>query len=140
MTLVDTVPKIVLALIVGGLVGLERERRDVPAGIRTHMLVCAGSALITLVSILMAGRQADPTRIAAQIVSGIGFLGAGTIFRSGNSVRGLTTAAGLWVVAGIGMAIAAGGAVSVAAVVVGLAVFGVNRWVRILEERLTRFS
>ena len=60
MTLVDTVPKIVLALIVGGLVGLERERRDVPAGIRTHMLVCAGSALITLVSILMAGRQTDP--------------------------------------------------------------------------------
>ena len=138
MTLVDTVPKVVLALIVGGLVGLERERRDVPAGIRTHMLVCAGSALITLVSILMAGRQADPTRIAAQIVSGIGFLGAGTIFRSGSSVRGLTTAAGLWLVAGVGMGIAAGGTLLELSVITALIVWAVNTWVRILERRWVR--
>lgn len=138
MTLVDTVPKVVLALIIGGLIGLERERRDVPAGIRTHMLVCGGSALITLVSILMSASHGDATRIPAQIVSGIGFLGAGTIFRSGSSVRGLTTAAGLWLVAGVGMGIAAGGTVLELAVITGLIVWAVNTWARELEERWVR--
>ena len=135
MTLVDAVPKIILALIVGGLVGLERERRDIPAGIRTHMLVCSGSALFTLVSILMAGPHGDATRIPAQIVTGIGFLGAGTIFRSGASVRGLTTAAGLWLLAGVGMGIAAGGTMLELAVITGLIVWAVNTWVRGWEAR-----
>jgi putative Mg2+ transporter-C (MgtC) family protein len=99
---------LVLATLLGGLVGWERERRDRPAGLRTHILVCMGSALITMVSERMAGTRSDPGRIAAQIVSGIGFLGAGTIMRQGNVVRGLTTAASLWTVAGIGMATAAG--------------------------------
>jgi putative Mg2+ transporter-C (MgtC) family protein len=101
----------------GGLIGLERELRDREAGFRTHILVCVGSALFTIVSaygfrdFLTSGDQvvrADPTRIAAQIVTGIGFLGAGAIIRHGLSVRGLTTAATLWVAAAIGIASGAG--------------------------------
>jgi putative Mg2+ transporter-C (MgtC) family protein len=106
-----------LAAILGGAIGVERELRDREAGIRTHLLVSLGSALFTLVSaygfheFLTSGDavvRADPTRIAAQIVTGIGFLGAGAIIRDGLSVRGLTTAATLWVVAAIGMASGAG--------------------------------
>jgi putative Mg2+ transporter-C (MgtC) family protein len=101
----------------GAVVGFEREIRDREAGIRTHLLVSLGSGLFTIVSaygfheFLTAGSnviRADPTRIAAQIVTGIGFLGAGAIIREGLSVRGLTTAGSLWVVAAIGMASGAG--------------------------------
>lgn len=101
----------------GAAIGFERELRDREAGIRTHLLVSLGSALFTIVSafgfheFLVAGGnvvRADPTRIAAQIVTGIGFLGAGAIIREGISVRGLTTAATLWVVAAIGMSTGAG--------------------------------
>ena len=106
-----------LAAILGGAIGVERELRDREAGIRTHLLVSLGSALFTIVSaygfheFLTSGGnivRTDPSRIAAQIVTGIGFLGAGAIIRSGLSVRGLTTAATLWVVAAIGMACGAG--------------------------------
>jgi len=107
----------VLACVLGGAVGFEREMRDREAGIRTHLLVYLGAALFTIVSAygfheFLAGGgtivRADPTRIAAQIVTGIGFLGAGAIIREGLSVRGLTTAATLWVVAALGMACGAG--------------------------------
>jgi putative Mg2+ transporter-C (MgtC) family protein len=121
--LLGMVGTLLLAALMGGLVGWERERKDRPAGLRTHILVCLGSALITLVSERMAGTRSDPTRIAAQIVSGIGFLGAGTIMRQGNVVRGLTTAASLWTVAGIGMAIAAGEEMALLGVVAALIVF-----------------
>ncbi|MEA4882209.1 MAG: MgtC/SapB family protein [Clostridia bacterium] len=101
-----------LATILGALVGLEREKQGKSAGLRTHSLVCLGSALITLVSIYGFGPYADgvrdPARVAAQIVSGIGFLGAGTIMREGANIKGLTTAASLWTTAGIGLAIGAG--------------------------------
>jgi putative Mg2+ transporter-C (MgtC) family protein len=109
--------RLVLAAVLGGAIGLERELRERQAGLRTHLVVCLGSALFTLVSaygfreFLVHGGsvvRADPTRIAAQIVSGIGFLGAGAIIRQGLSVRGLTTAATLWLVAAIGMASGAG--------------------------------
>lgn len=109
--------RVVVAAGLGGLVGLERELREREAGFRTHLLVSVGSCLFTLVSaygfheFLVGGGsivRADPTRIAAQIVTGIGFLGAGAIIRQGFSVRGLTTAATLWVVAAIGMASGAG--------------------------------
>ena len=103
------VMKLVLAAVFGGVVGYEREVHDHPAGLRTHVLVCMGSALMTLVSMSFVPPHSDPSRIAAQIVSGIGFLGAGTILRQGSVVRGLTTAASLWTVAGIGMAVAVGG-------------------------------
>jgi putative Mg2+ transporter-C (MgtC) family protein len=109
--------RLVVAAVLGGAIGIERELRDREAGIRTHLLVSLGSALFTIVSayafhsFLASGAtvvRADPTRIAAQIVTGIGFLGAGAIIREGLSVRGLTTAATLWVVAAIGMACGAG--------------------------------
>ena len=113
----DNLARLSLAAVLGGAIGFERELRDREAGLRTHLLVCLGSALFTIVSaygfreFLTSGDQvirADPTRIAAQIVTGIGFLGAGAIIRQGLSVRGLTTAATLWVSAAIGIAAGAG--------------------------------
>ena len=108
-------PEVLLRLFVaaalGGAIGLERELRERQAGLRTHLVVSVGSALFTLVSAYgfsNFGARVDPTRIAAQIVTGIGFLGAGAIIRQGLSVRGLTTAASLWLVAAIGMAVGAG--------------------------------
>jgi len=103
--------RIFVAAALGGAIGLERELRERQAGLRTHLVVSVGSALFTLVSAYGFGdfgSRVDPTRIAAQIVSGIGFLGAGAIIRQGLSVRGLTTAASLWLVAAIGMAAGAG--------------------------------
>jgi putative Mg2+ transporter-C (MgtC) family protein len=113
----DDLLRLAVAAGLGGLIGFERELRDREAGFRTHILVCLGSALFTIVSaygfreFLTSGDavvRADPTRIAAQIVTGIGFLGAGAIIRQGLSVRGLTTAATLWVAAAIGLASGAG--------------------------------
>jgi putative Mg2+ transporter-C (MgtC) family protein len=103
--------RIFVAAALGGAIGLERELRERQAGLRTHLVVSVGSALFTLVSAYGFQNfesKVDPTRIAAQIVSGIGFLGAGAIIRQGLSVRGLTTAASLWLVAAIGMASGAG--------------------------------
>jgi putative Mg2+ transporter-C (MgtC) family protein len=109
--------RLAVAAALTGAVGLEREFRERAAGLRTHMLVGVGSALFTIVSAYAwgdfifdrtQGTAFDPTRIAAQIVTGIGFLGAGVIIRQGLSIRGVTTAAGLWVAAAIGMAVGAG--------------------------------
>lgn len=105
-----------LASLFGALIGLERERKDWSAGMRTHMMVCVGSALIMLVSAFgfadILGKEhvtLDPARIAAQVISGIGFIGAGTIlFLKHGTIRGLTTASGLWTVAGIGLATGGG--------------------------------
>jgi len=101
---------LLLAVVMGGLIGLEREIHGHPAGMRTHILVCLGSTLITLVSVSIGqlnGSHGDPARLSAQIVSGIGFLGAGAILREGTSVKGLTTAASVWTTAGIGIALGA---------------------------------
>lgn len=106
--------QLALAAALGGMIGLEREASGKPAGFRTNLLICLGAALITALSRLVAlnaqgtGYAADPGRMAAQIVSGMGFLGAGTIMQSRGIVTGLTTAATLWVVAAIGMAVGAG--------------------------------
>jgi putative Mg2+ transporter-C (MgtC) family protein len=113
----ESLLRLALAALLGGLIGVERELREREAGLRTHLLVSLGSALFTIVgaygfqAFLDSGAsvvRADPTRIAAQIVTGIGFLGAGAIIRQGLSVRGLTTAATLWVVAAVGLASGAG--------------------------------
>jgi putative Mg2+ transporter-C (MgtC) family protein len=139
--------RVVVAAGLGGLVGLERELRDREAGFRTHLLVSVGSCLFTLVSaygfheFLVSGSnivRTDPTRIAAQIVTGVGFLGAGAIIRQGFSIRGLTTAATLWVVAAIGMASGAG-YFSAAVITTALVLFSL--WpLRILAFRvMTRY-
>ena len=104
--------KITLSAVLGLIIGAERESRDKPAGLRTHALVAMGSTLFTLLSFVNLfeglGYSFDPSRIAAQIVVGIGFLGGGMIFLKDNDARGLTTAAGIWVTAAIGMAIGFG--------------------------------
>jgi putative Mg2+ transporter-C (MgtC) family protein len=135
--------RVVLAAALGGAIGFERELREREAGLRTHMLVSVGAALFTLVSAYAwtdwrfstpQGLVFDPTRIAAQVVSGIGFLGAGAIIRQGLSVRGLTTAATLWVVAAIGMATGAG---YYAAAVATTALVLISLWpLRILAYRV----
>ena len=101
----DSIVNMVVAAALSAVIGLERELRHQDAGLRTHMLVGLGAALFASVGLSLG---TDPTRIAAQVVSGIGFLGAGAIFRAGESIRGLTTAAGLWVVASIGVAAGSG--------------------------------
>ncbi len=106
---VDLILRLTVAAVFGGLVGFEREYFGKAAGFRTHALVSAASSLIMIVSIhifeIYKGQiQVDPSRIAAQVVSGIGFIGAGAIIRSGASVKGITTAASLWAVSGIGLA------------------------------------
>jgi len=108
----DLLIRLLLAALLGGLIGLEREISGKPAGLRTNILICVGAALLTELSVAIGvlapeRPNADPARIAAQIVSGIGFLGAGTIIQARGSVVGLTTAATLWVVAAIGMAVGA---------------------------------
>ncbi|MCC6178920.1 MAG: MgtC/SapB family protein [Chloroflexi bacterium] len=105
------VARMLLAFALGGVLGWERERAGRPAGLRTHMLVTAGAAAYTIVSIygfVDLGTVRDPGRVAAQIVTGVGFLGAGTIWRTSSAVRGLTTAASIWLAAAIGMFAGAG--------------------------------
>jgi putative Mg2+ transporter-C (MgtC) family protein len=110
--LLDFLPKAFLAVACGGLIGVEREIRQKPAGFRTNILICVGSALLMWISIHvgtdLAGGRGDPGRIAAQVVTGIGFLGAGSILHSRGHITGLTSAAMIWVVSAIGMAVGAG--------------------------------
>jgi len=107
MELAEEVLKLLLAMVVGGLIGAEREFRDKSAGFRTILLITVGSTLFTIFS-LGIGVETNPTRIAANIVTGIGFLGAGAILREGHRVTGLTTAATIWLAAALGMGIGAG--------------------------------
>ncbi len=107
--------RIVIAAFCGSLIGLERSRRQKEAGLRTHIIVCLGSALIMVISkygffdvVVRDSVQVDASRVAANIITGISFLGAGVIFLKGSSIRGLTTSAGLWTTAACGMAIGAG--------------------------------
>jgi len=105
--------RLIISLALGGLIGLERQLHRRTAGLRTHILVCLGSCLIMLTSLYVFDIYKDkvaldPARIAAGVITGIGFLGAGTIIRAGEAVKGLTTAASLWIVAGIGLAVGCG--------------------------------
>jgi putative Mg2+ transporter-C (MgtC) family protein len=139
----DAIIRILVATILGAMLGLEREITAKPAGLRTHMLVAEGSALFMVGAIFLAEQTEttaftaiDPTRIGSTIVTGVGFLGAGMILRSGDRVQGLTTAAGIWVAAAIGMLVAAGlfliaifGTALCLATIIGL---------RIIERRVLR--
>ena len=134
------IARLAAAALFGSVVGLERERLLWAAGLRTHMLVCTGSCLIMLVSAFgfkdvlgTPGVVLDPSRIAAQVVSGIGFLGAGTILLKGEVVKGLTTAASLWAVAAIGLAVGAG--LYVPALAATAIVVGILAGVKPFEER-----
>lgn len=104
----ELILRLAIAAFLGGLIGAEREYRAKVAGVRTHLLVALGAALMMIVSRYGFEGQGDPSRVAAQIVSGVGFLGAGAIIVQKHAIHGLTTAAGIWVAAGIGMAVAAG--------------------------------
>ncbi len=115
--------QLVLSVLLASVVGWERERHGRPAGLRTHVLVAMGATLFTIASVHIARGGGDPGRIAAQIVSGIGFLGAGTIIHQGSVVRGLTTAATLWAVAGIGLAVGLGGEMMLVALLATVVVF-----------------
>lgn len=127
-TTVSQIVSLLIAALLGGLIGMEREAEQRPAGLRTYMLVCVGSTLFTILSIhaFPVDSPRDTARVAAQIVTGIGFLGAGTVWRSRDHVSGLTTAAGLWVAAAIGMAIGTGlGLLALAATILVLIVLAV---------------
>jgi putative Mg2+ transporter-C (MgtC) family protein len=97
-----------VAAVCGGIIGIERELKNKPAGFRTNILICLGSSIYMAAGFLIHDQTADPTRIAAQVVTGIGFIGAGCIIQSGGEVQGLTTAATIWVVAAIGIVAGAG--------------------------------
>ncbi|NLW60277.1 MAG: MgtC/SapB family protein [Firmicutes bacterium] len=136
----DILVRLAVATLLGAVIGWEREKHGRPAGLRTHILVALGSCLIMLISVygFPGGTSRDPARLAAQVVSGIGFLGAGTILRDGTSIRGLTTAASLWVIAGIGLACGTG--FYVAAAVTTAIAFIVLVLLDDLERKLIVFS
>jgi putative Mg2+ transporter-C (MgtC) family protein len=135
---IELLGRLLLATVLGGAVGVERELADQPAGLRTHILLTVGACLFTVISAYGFGGVGDPARLAAQIVTGIGFLGGGAIVRHGLTVRGVTTAASIWATTAIGVAVGAGryllatgGTVLVVATLVGL---------RALRDRLQRWS
>lgn len=131
---------LLIATACGGVIGYQRETLERPAGFRTHILVCVGSAVYMLVSVAVAGSQFDPGRIAAQVASGMGFLGAGTIIKQGSIVHGLTTAASLWAVAGIGLAVGYGGNALVVAILGTLVVLLALATLRGIERGKNRIQ
>ena len=134
------IQRLLVIAVLAGFIGFERERHGRAAGLRTHLLVGVGACLVMLTALylreLYSGASLDPTHMAAQVISGIGFLGAGTILRFRASVRGLTTAASLWVVAGLGLAVGSGfvvGALAATAIVL-IALFGLSRLERVMRK------
>ena len=141
VTLLAVILRIVVSVIVGGLIGMEREMKSRPAGLRTYMVVCLGACLIMLTNqyIFQTFGTGDPVRMGAQVISGIGFLGAGTIMVTRrNQIKGLTTAASLWTAAGIGLAIGIG--FYEAAIVSALAVFVVMTTIQYIDTNVQRKS
>ena len=139
VTYLAVVLRILAAIVIGGLIGLERGLKNRPAGLRTYMLVCTGACLVMLTNqyIFQAFGTGDPVRMGAQVVSGIGFLGAGTIIVTRrNQIKGLTTAAGLWTAAGVGLALGIG--FYEAALVGGLAVFTVMTLLQRMDNSMHR--
>ena len=143
VVLSSTIVRLVIAAILGGLIGLERELRHKPAGLRTNMFICFGAAMFTVLSDQLAGAHGgDHTRVAAQIIPGIGFIGAGAILHERGSVTGLTTAATIFVTASVGMAVGGGlyitGAFATAVVLTALALLGqAERRFSLKSQRMT---
>ena len=138
--LLEDMVKLGFALLLGGLIGFEREVRDKAAGFRTMILICTGATLFTMFSLELGrvSQSADTTRIAANIVSGIGFIGAGVILRDGGKIKGLTTASTIWLVAALGMGVGAGKiSFSVFATILALIVLWIFPRLEILIERLS---
>ncbi|MFQ3548121.1 MAG: MgtC/SapB family protein [Armatimonadota bacterium] len=131
--LIESIIKLLVSSLLGGLVGFERESQGRPAGLRTHIIVCLGATLFTIAS-LNISPDSDPARISAQIVTGIGFLGAGTILRQGSMVRGLTTAASIWGVAAIGLCVGIGGNFIILAMIASILIFFNLKLVAIIEK------
>jgi putative Mg2+ transporter-C (MgtC) family protein len=144
VVLSSTLSRLVLAAFLGGVIGLERQLRKKPAGLRTNMFICFGAAMFTVLSKQLAGVESDSARIAAQIIPGIGFIGAGSILHSRASVTGLTTASTLFVVASVGMA--AGGGLYLTAcfatviILLALVVLGHIEGVYLLKSVLTTYE
>ena len=137
VTYLSVILRLFCALVIGGVIGLERGLKNRPAGLRTYMLVCVGSCLIMLTNqyLFQVSQSGDPMRLGAQVVSGIGFLGAGTIIvTKHNQIRGLTTAAGLWAAAGVGLALGVG--FYEAALVAGALIFTVLTLLQRMDNRM----
>lgn len=133
----ETIVKLVLAVFLSGIIGFEREHKNRPAGLRTHVLVCVGATVVQITSLgfysqVLGDYTSDPFRLGAQVISGIGFLGAGTIIKEGSSIKGLTTAASLWAVACIGLTVGTG--LYKEAAFATFAVFGSLKGLRIIER------
>ena len=127
--------KTFLALVLGGALGMERQYHDKPAGFATNCLICVGAMMFTIMSEFMGMAGGDPGRIAAQVVTGVGFIGAGAIMRDGNKISGITTAANVWLVAAIGMAVGYGESVLAASSTVAILLLqlGVRKTLRVVE-------
>ena len=139
ITYLAVILRIVVSVIIGGLIGLERGLKNRPAGLRTYMVVCLGACLVMLTNqyVCQVYGTGDPVRMGAKVVSGIGFLGAGTIMVTRrNQIKGLTTAAGLWTAAGVGLAVGVG--FYEAAIAGGLAVFIVMTLLQKMDNRMHR--
>jgi len=141
VSLIAILFRIVLSAFLGGIIGMEREVHRHPAGLRTHILVCMGSSLIMLTSIYVFDiyrniANVDPSRIAAGVITGIGFIGAGAIMRYGESVKGLTTAATLWIVSAVGLATGCG--FYIAAIITTFVATIVLLFLRNFEKKLTK--
>jgi len=147
LNLISTVVRLALALLLGGMLGIERGRKRRPAGMRTYMIVCIASALVMITSqyMMIEYGTGDPARMGAQVISGIGFLGAGTIIITSRQVKGLTTAAGLWAAACIGLAVGIGfytGAIACAilVLVVMTVMSGLDARLRLKSKQLNFFG
>ena len=139
----EIVIRLFLALLLSGLIGMEREKKSRPAGLRTHVLVCVSSTLVMLTSIYIYKSigGTEPTRLGAQVISGIGLLGAGTIIRQGASIKGLTTAASLWAVACVGLSIGAGfyeGAIIVS-IIIYASLFLLRKFEKGIAKKFSQF-
>lgn len=147
MSITTILIRLVLAVLLSGLIGMEREFKSRPAGFRTHILVCVGAALVMLTSeytfeIYKGVANMDPTRLGAQVISGIGFLGAGTIIRQGASIKGLTTAASLWAMACVGLAVGAGfyaGAI-IGSLIIYLTLIFLSKLGKVLESKSSHLT